>query len=86
MKNLVGSVRSGLTYLFRLPAGGQSVLGNGGSTVFWDVATFGLLIGYVLGIPKPDLPFLAAPGVASAHSDPWRRNILAFRQRPDDSG
>jgi phosphoserine aminotransferase len=43
VKNLVGSVRSGLTDLFRLPAGWQIVLGNGGSTVFWDVATFGLI-------------------------------------------
>jgi phosphoserine aminotransferase len=43
VKNLVGSVRSGLTDLFRLPEGWEIVLGNGGSTVFWDVATFGLI-------------------------------------------
>jgi phosphoserine aminotransferase len=43
VKNLVGSVRSGLTDLFRLPDGWEIVLGNGGSTVFWDVATFGLI-------------------------------------------
>ena len=43
VKNLVGSVRSGLTTLFGLTDGWEIVLGNGGSTVFWDVATFGLI-------------------------------------------
>ena len=43
VKNLVGSVRTGLTDLFSLPDGWEVVLGNGGSTVFWDVATFGLI-------------------------------------------
>jgi phosphoserine aminotransferase len=43
VKNIVGSVRDGLTTLFHLPAGWEIVMGNGGSTVFWDVATFGLI-------------------------------------------
>jgi phosphoserine aminotransferase len=43
VKNLVGSVRTGLSQLFSLPEGWEIVLGNGGSTVFWDVATFGLV-------------------------------------------
>jgi phosphoserine aminotransferase len=43
IKKLVGSVRSGLRELFALPDGWEVVLGNGGSTVFWDVATFGLI-------------------------------------------
>ena len=43
VKNLVGRVRSGLSQLFGLPDGWEIVLGNGGSTVFWDVATFGLI-------------------------------------------
>ena len=43
VKNLVGAVRSKLTDLFELPDGWEIVLGNGGSTVFWDVATFGLV-------------------------------------------
>src|SRR6476661_3972012 len=43
VKNLVGSVRTGLAELFGLPAGWEILLGNGGTTVFWDVATFGLL-------------------------------------------
>ena len=43
VKSLVGSVRAGLRELFGLPDGWEVVLGNGGSTVFWDVATFGLI-------------------------------------------
>ncbi|MEO5722757.1 MAG: phosphoserine transaminase, partial [Ilumatobacteraceae bacterium] len=43
VKNLVGSVRAGLAELFELPDGWQIVLGNGGSTAFWDIATFGLI-------------------------------------------
>jgi phosphoserine aminotransferase len=43
VKNLVGAVRSKLNDLFSLPDGWEIVLGNGGSTVFWDVATFGLV-------------------------------------------
>jgi len=43
VKNLVGSVRSGLSDLFGLPVGWEILLGNGGSTAFWDVATFGLI-------------------------------------------
>ncbi|WP_445997261.1 phosphoserine transaminase [Okibacterium fritillariae] len=43
VKNLVGSVREGLSSLFRLPDGYEIVLGNGGSTAFWDAASFGLI-------------------------------------------
>lgn len=43
VKELVGAVRSGLTDLFDLPDGWEIVLGNGGTTVFWDAATFGLI-------------------------------------------
>ncbi|MGA1344391.1 MAG: phosphoserine transaminase [Ilumatobacteraceae bacterium] len=43
VKSVVGSVRRGLHELFGLPDGWEVILGNGGSTVFWDVATFGLV-------------------------------------------
>jgi phosphoserine aminotransferase len=36
-------VREGLTELFDLPDGYQVVLGNGGTTAFWDAATIGLI-------------------------------------------
>jgi phosphoserine aminotransferase len=43
VKNLVASIRSGLSELFSLPEGWEVVLGNGGTTVFWDAASFGLV-------------------------------------------
>ncbi|MDJ0319382.1 phosphoserine transaminase [Pseudarthrobacter sp. PS3-L1] len=43
VKDLVGSVRSGLSSFFRAPEGYEVVLGVGGSTAFWDVAAFGLV-------------------------------------------
>ncbi len=43
VRSLVQRVREGLTELFRLPDGYQVVLGNGGTTAFWEVAAFGLI-------------------------------------------
>ena len=43
VKNLVGRVREGLRQLFALPDGYEVILGNGGSTAFWDAAAFGLV-------------------------------------------
>ncbi len=43
VKSLVGQVREGLAALFSLPEGYEIILGNGGSTAFWDIAAFGLV-------------------------------------------
>jgi len=43
VRNLVCQIREGLTDLFSLPEGYEVVLGNGGSTAFWDIAAFGLV-------------------------------------------
>ncbi len=43
IKSLVGQVRMGLSDLLRLPDGYEIILGNGGSTAFWDAASFGLI-------------------------------------------
>jgi phosphoserine aminotransferase len=43
VRNLVGQVRDGLADLFSLPDGYEIILGNGGSTAFWDIAAFGLV-------------------------------------------
>ncbi|MFR9673633.1 phosphoserine transaminase [Streptomyces sp. TR06-5] len=43
VKNLVGRVRDGVRNLFQLPEDYEVVLGNGGSTAFWDIATHGLV-------------------------------------------
>jgi phosphoserine aminotransferase len=43
VRGLVRRLREGLTELFSLPEGYEVVLGNGGSTAFWDLATFSLV-------------------------------------------
>jgi phosphoserine aminotransferase len=43
VRAVVGRIRRGLAALFSLPDGYEVLLGNGGSTCFWDCATFGLI-------------------------------------------
>jgi phosphoserine aminotransferase len=43
VRAVVERVRTGLAELFSLPDGYEVVLGNGGSTAFWDLATFSLV-------------------------------------------
>ena len=77
VKALVGRVRAGLAELFALPEGYQVVLGNGGSTAFWDVATFCLVRERALHLTYGEFsakfaestkgaPFLADPVVVTA--------------------
>ncbi len=77
VQDLVGRARSGLTELFALPDGYQVVLGNGGTTAFWDAAAFGLIrersqhLSYgefsaKFGSVTKGAPFLGDPTVRSA--------------------
>jgi phosphoserine aminotransferase len=43
VRGLVQRVKEGLATFFDLPEGHEVVLGNGGATAFWDVATYGLI-------------------------------------------
>ncbi len=43
VRDTVGRVREGLATFFGLPDGYEVILGNGGATAFWDIATFGLI-------------------------------------------
>lgn len=43
VKHLVARVRSGVAEMLRVPDGYEIVLGNGGSTAFWDAAAFSLI-------------------------------------------
>ena len=43
VKDVVGSVREGLSELFSLPDGYEIILSLGGATAFWDSAAFGLI-------------------------------------------
>jgi phosphoserine aminotransferase len=77
VKSLVGRVRAGLSALFSLPEGYEVVLGNGGSTAFWDAATFGLVRERALHLTYGEFsakfaestkgaPFLADPVIVKA--------------------
>lgn len=79
VKSLVGRVRAGLAELFSLPEGYQVVLGNGGSTAFWDAAAFGLVRERALHLTYGEFsakfaestrgaPFLADPVVVKAEA------------------
>jgi phosphoserine aminotransferase len=43
VRDVVGRIRSGLLELFSAPDGYEVILGNGGTTCFWDAAAFGLV-------------------------------------------
>jgi len=77
VKSLVAHVRAGLAELFSLPAGYEVVLGVGGTTAFWDAATFGLVRERALHLAYGEFsakfaestrgaPFLADPVVVRA--------------------
>ena len=77
VKSLVAHVRAGLAELFSLPAGYEVVLGVGGTTAFWDAATFGLVRERALHLAYGEFsakfaestkgaPFLADPVIVKA--------------------
>jgi phosphoserine aminotransferase len=79
VKQLVGRVRSGISELFSLPDGYEVMLGNGGTTAFWDAATAGLVRRRSLHLTYGEFsskfasctkgaPFLADPIVISAEA------------------
>jgi phosphoserine aminotransferase len=43
VKTEVAQMRAGLGEMFSIPTGYEVVIGNGGTTAFWDIATFGLI-------------------------------------------
>src|SRR5690349_17712361 len=77
VKSQVGRVRAGLSELFSLPEGYEVVLGNGGTTAFWDIATFGLIrdraqfrsfgeFGSKFAKAAKEAPFLGAPTILTS--------------------
>jgi phosphoserine aminotransferase len=43
VKNEVAEMRAGLAKMFSIPADYEIVIGNGGTTAFWEIAAFGLI-------------------------------------------
>ena len=80
VKNVVGSIREGLSNLFSLPEGYEVVISNGGTTAFWDAAAFGLIKQRSLHLTYGEFsskfatvskkaPFLDSPAVISTDPD-----------------
>ena len=74
VKNVVKRVREGLHSLFNLPDGYEVIIGNGGSTAFWDIATLNLIdnrsqhlvfgeFSSKFASAAKDAPFLGEPSV-----------------------
>ncbi|MCG8917462.1 phosphoserine transaminase [Actinokineospora sp. PR83] len=92
VKSLVGRVRAGLRDLFSLPEGYEVVLGNGGTTAFWDAAAFGLVreraqlftygeFSSKFATVNKKAPFLADPIVVSA--EPGSAPEIAYAEGAD---
>ncbi len=74
VRDQVARLRRGLAEFYSLPEGYEVVLGNGGTTAFWEVATFGLIrdraqfasfgeFGAKFAKSVKDAPFLGEPTV-----------------------
>lgn len=92
VKSQVGRLRTGLAEFFSLPGGYEVVLSNGGSTAFWDAATFGLIerksqhlsfgeFGSKFAKAAKEAPFLAAPTIIT--SEPGDAPVFAVEQGVD---
>jgi phosphoserine aminotransferase len=92
VRDQVARLRRGLAEFFTLPEGYEVVLGNGGTTAFWEVATFGLIrdwaqlasfgeFGGKFVKAVADAPFLGEPSVRKA--EPGTAPALAFEDGVD---
>jgi phosphoserine aminotransferase len=72
VRGVVGRLRRGLAELLALPDDYEVLLGNGGSTLFWDIATFGLIdrLSQHLSFGEFSSKFAAAAAAAPHLDDP----------------
>ncbi|MEH0843666.1 phosphoserine transaminase [Micromonospora sp. CPCC 205711] len=86
VRDQVARLRKGIAEFFSLPEGYEVVIGNGGTTAFWEVATFGLVrdraqfasfgeFGAKFAKSVKDAPFLGEPTVRK--SEPGSAPTLA---------
>jgi phosphoserine aminotransferase len=79
VRSLVQRIQEGLADLFRLPDGYQVVLGNGGTTTFWDVAAFSLVTERSLHLSFGEFSSKFAKVTATA---PWLRDPVIIESPP----
>jgi phosphoserine aminotransferase len=82
VKGLVGRVRAGLGELFALPEGYEVVLGNGGTTAFWDAAAAGLVRERALHLAFGEFSQKFATVTAGA---PFLRDPIVVAADPGDA-
>ena len=78
VKNLVKRVQEGLMDLYHNPAGYEIVMGNGGSTAFWDVASFSLAQGKSQALVHGEF----GAKFATALSAPWLEKPTVINGAP----
>jgi len=87
VKNVVKRVREGLHSLYNLPDGYEVIIGNGGSTAFWDIATLNLIdnrsqhlvfgeFSSKFASAAKDAPFLGEPSVIKSEPG-WHPAAIA---------
>ena len=82
VRDVVKSLREGLSQLFELPDGYEVVIGNGGTTAFWDAAIFSLM--------KENAQFLSFGEFSNkfavaAKAAPFLKNIDIIKSEPGDA-
>jgi phosphoserine aminotransferase len=78
VKNLVKRVQEGLMELFHNPAGYEIVLGNGGSTAFWDAAAFSMVEKKAQNLVHGEF----GAKFASALTNPWLEKPTVINGEP----
>lgn len=78
IKNMVGEIREGLSDLFRAPSGYEVVLGNGGSTAFWDAAAFSIVESKAQALVHGEF----GSKFAGALTNPWLKTPTVVNSEP----
>src|SRR5258707_7950980 len=82
VRDLVGRVRAGLVDLFGAPDGYEVVLGNGGTTAFWDAATAWLVRDRALHLSYGEFSQKFAKATAAA---PFLADPIVIEADPGDA-
>jgi len=82
IKDMVGEIRDGLLKLFRAPSGYEVILGNGGSTMFWDSAAFSLAENKAQALVHGEF----GSKFATALSAPWLQAPTIVKAEPGSRG
>ncbi len=78
IKDMVGEIRAGLLELYKAPAGYEVILGNGGSTAFWDAAAFSLALRKAQALVHGEF----GSKFASALTTPWLQAPTVVKAEP----